>query len=181
MGLLGTLGGIAGGVLGGPLGAMAGGYIGNKLSGGGGNSNNQSSSAFLSGMDPNQLAQGLQVSPAEQQASVNQLLRSIGSVQAQSQNRLADIGAQQGLPAAAMLAAQRGNAIAGAGQAQQGVFNIQEAANAQNRNGNQFLLQMLQNQGQFDQNIQQQKDSSRLGLLQGIGQAAAYYFGNKGN
>lgn len=180
MGLLGTLGSVAGGLLGGPVGALAGGAIGGglgKLFGGGG-SNNASSSTFLSGIDPNQLAAGLRVSPAEQQAQVNQLLQSIGTLQAQSQNRLADVGAAQGLPAASMLAAQRGNAIAGAQQAQQGTFNLQQAANSQNRQANQFLLSLLANQNQFNQQIANDRRGQTLGLLGGIGQAAGLAFGS---
>ena len=111
------------------------------------------------------------VSDQQRQQMVDQLLRSVGSLNAQTLNRFSDFAGGQGLPAATQLAQQRGIALQGQQQVQQGQFGIEQYANDANRQAYLALAQMMQQRVMSDKDRKAQQDAALLGQ---IGQGAGF-------
>lgn len=111
------------------------------------------------------------VSPEQRQQMIDQLLRSVGSLNAQTLNRFSDFAGAQGLPAATQLAQQRAIALQGNQAVQQGQFQIDQYANDANRQAYLALAQMMQQRVMNEKQMKAQKDANLLGM---IGQGAGF-------
>ena len=164
---------VLGGAVAGPLGSAIGGAAG-KLFGGGGGGNQ----AGINFNDP-QIRNRLLVSPLERQERIGQLLRSVGSLQAQQLNRSRDTSAFLGLPAASRLA-QEASIAGNIGQAAAGgVADIDAQIAQQNRAAEQFLLNAQQRQVMANQQNRQQRRQNVLGLLGDVAGTAGDILGRK--
>lgn len=100
---------------------------------------------------------------------MDQLLRSIGSLQSQSLNRFQDTATANNVPLATRLAGERGIALQGAQQVQQGVSGLEQFIAGSNRD---VLLNLLAlKQGQELTKMQTDAEKSAA-LMQMIGQGA---------
>lgn len=111
------------------------------------------------------------VSPEQRRQLIDQLLRSVGSLNAQTLNRFSDMATAQGLPAATQLAQQRAIALQGGQAVQQGQFAIDQYANDANRQAYLALAQMMQQRVLSDKERKAMQDAQ---LLNQIGQGAGF-------
>ena len=111
------------------------------------------------------------VSDQQRQQMVDQLLRSVGSLNAQTHNLFSEFAGGQGLPAATQLAPQRGIALQGQQQVQQGQFGIEQYASDANRQAYLALAQMMQQRVMSDKERKAMQDAQ---LLNQIGQGAGF-------
>jgi len=118
------------------------------------------------GMDFHNWANRFGVSDAEEESMVSNLLRNLGTTQAQGYNRASDMGAMNNLPLATQLAMQRGVGYQGQQAAGQGIFNIGQYANQANREGQMAAANlMMQNRINQEPSFGEQM----LGLLGQVG------------
>lgn len=115
----------------------------------------------------------------DRQRMFDQLLRSIGTLNAQSLNRFQDTATAQGLPAATRLAQERGIAIGGAQAAEQGAFDIDQFIASTNIEGEKFLLQLEEARRARKAAEEASKWQSLMQAFGGIGGGIGYALGGK--
>lgn len=112
--------------------------------------------------------------------ALNQLLRSVGSLQSQGLNRLSDQAAASGLPMASQLAQQRAIGIGANQQLANASVDLEKFIAQQNISGNQFLLQMAAAQQQAKDQRKEDRFNSILGAIGQIGGSAGFLLGGGG-
>ena len=116
-------------------------------------------------------------SPGERQGSIDQLLRSIGSLNAQSLNSFRDSAGANGTPLATQLAQERGLAIRGNQQATQGINDITRFFGEKDQSAARFILnQMFQKDAQKSSQ-RANREQSLLSTIGGVGEIAGLFLG----
>jgi len=116
----------------------------------------------------------LKFTPEEEAQYTDRLLRTLGTIESQSQNRFSDTAAKLGLPAASQIAGQRGISTKTAGEAREGQFQIEQYGKGINRSAAEFLsrLQFMATQNELDR--QAAERAQNLDLFSNAAQVAGY-------
>jgi len=114
------------------------------------------------------------VGESEEQDMISNLLRNLGTTQAQGYNKADEMGAQYNLPLSTQLAMQKGVGYQGQQAAQQGIFNIGQYANQANRQGqlqaaNLMMQNRMNQEPTFGESMLQLLGQVGQGVGQGIG------------
>jgi len=118
----------------------------------------------------------VQISEAEKNAWLSQLLRNLATLQRQRLNQIRDVAAYRRLPIGAQLAMERQVGSDVARGLEQGLFDINKFATTYNKDAFKWLLSMAQQQ-RFQEEARRDKWLDLLGQLGGsIGQLAAGKF-----
>lgn len=111
----------------------------------------------------------VKINPDQQAQLIDNMLRSIGSLQSQTLNRARDTAAANNLPLDARLAQERAIAQQGAQAAQQGQFQIDQFVESKNRDLFMQLLGLTVQKDIAKKGFDAQKSAALLGALGSIG------------
>ena len=123
--------------------------------------------------------ESLQFTDKEKEQYINELLRSIGTLQSQQLNRASETAARVDLPVASQLAQERGIAQGTATAVERGKLNIERLQKMTNRQAAQFLLDLAFREKALQAQIDQQNRQNTLGFIGDIGSAVGYGYGSQ--
>jgi hypothetical protein len=125
----------------------------------------------------NNALKGALFSGNQQNASIDQLLRSIGSLNAQSLNLFRDSASARGLPEQTRLAQERAIGIQGNQAASQGIFDITQFFQNKDSEAARFLLNQNFQKELQKNSLDAQKRRDIFNLIGQVGGAAGFLFG----